>query len=186
MKYAAVVIGASAGGIQALRSILASLSSDFSLPIIVVQHRPPTLDNFFVDSLNTAPHLLIKEADDKEPIKPKHVYFAPANYHLLVEQNKTLSLSVDAKVRYSRPSIDILFSTASDAYFSQLIGIILTGANDDGTEGLKHIKAHGGLTIAHDPQTAVSPEMPRSAIREKVIDKILSLTEIAHFLNTIH
>ena len=134
-------------------------------------------------SLNESCPLTVKEADEKEPIKPGFVYIAPANYHLLVEQNKTLSLSIDSKVCYSRPSIDVLFETAAEAYLSGLIGIILTGANDDGTIGLKKIKEKGGLTIAQDPATAESGVMPLSAIRENVVDQILPLAEIASFLS---
>ena len=125
---------------------------------------------------------MVKEAEEKDPIKPGHVYVAPANYHLLVERDQTMSLSVDAKVCYSRPSIDVLFETAAEVYRSGLVGVILTGASDDGTAGLKRIKEQGGLTIAQDPATAEYAVMPRSAVRENVIDNIFSLTQIASFL----
>lgn len=182
IDYEAIVIGASAGGPNALQEVLAPLPADFTLPILVVQHRSPASDDSLVFSLDESCQLTIKEADEKELIKPGYVYVAPANYHLLVERDKTLSLSVDARVCYSRPSIDVLFETAAEAYLSGLVGIILTGANNDGTAGLKKIKGKGGLTIAQHPATAEAAMMPWSAIQEGVVDKILSLTEIASFL----
>ena len=182
MDYEAIVIGASTGGLNALQEVLAPLPADFTLPILVVQHRLPTLDDPLVFYLNESCQLMVKEADEKELVKPGYVYIAPANYHLLVERDKTLSLSVDAKVCYSRPSIDVLFETAAEVYLSGLIGIILTGANDDGAAGLRKIKEKGGLTIAQDPATAESAVMPLSAIRENVVDEILSLAGIASFL----
>jgi two-component system chemotaxis response regulator CheB len=185
MDYEAIVIGTSVGGLNALQKILAPLPADFPLPMLVVQHRLPAPDDFLTFSLNESCPLTVKEADEKEPIKPGFVYIAPANYHLLVERDKTLSLSVDAKVCYARPSIDVLFETAAEAYLSGLIGIILTGANNDGTAGLKKIKEKGGLTIAQNPATAESGVMPLSAIRENVVGKILSLAEIALFLTQL-
>jgi len=150
--------------------------------MLVVLHRLPAPDDLLAFTLNESCQLRVKEADHGEFIKSGTVYIAPANYHLLVEPDKTLSLSIDAKVRYSRPSIDVLFESASDAYRSGLIGVILTGANSDGTAGLKRIKARGGLTIAQDPDTADSKIMPFSAIREHTIDQIFSLAEISSFL----
>ena len=182
MDYEAIVIGASAGGLNALQEILAPLPADFALPLLVVQHRLPAPDDFLAFSLNESCQLTVKEADEKEPIKPGFVYVAPANYHLLIERDRTLSLSVDAKVCYSRPSIDVLFETAAEVYRSGLVGIVLTGASDDGTAGMKEIKGKGGLTIAQDPATAEYAVMPRSAIRESVVDKTFSLTQIASFL----
>lgn len=185
MNYEAIVIGTSAGGLKALQELLAPLPADFGLPILVVQHRPAARNDFFAFLLNEACRLKVKEADEKEAIRPGFVYIAPADYHLLVEPDKTMTLSVDAKVCYSRPSIDILFETASEVYLSRLIGIILTGANHDGTMGLKKIKEKGGLTIAQNPHTAEAELMPLSAIREKVVDKILSIAEIVSFLNQL-
>jgi two-component system chemotaxis response regulator CheB len=182
MDYEAIAIGASAGGLSALKEVLAPLPADFTLPILVVQHRLPTPDDFLVFFLDESCPLTVKEADEKELVKPGYVYIAPADYHLLVERDKTLSLSIDARVCYSRPSIDVLFETAAEAYLSGLIGIILTGASGDGTAGLKKIKEKGGLTIAQNPATAEIAVMPHSAIREDIVDKILSLAEIASFL----
>lgn len=185
MNYEAVVIGASAGGLKALQELLAPLPVDFTLPILLVQHRPPTPNDFLAFSLNASCRLTVKEAEEKEPIKPGVVYIAPADYHLLVEPGKTVALSIDPKVSYSRPSIDLLFETASEVYLSRLIGIILTGANHDGTAGLKKIKEKKGLTIAQNPATAEAEFMPLSAIRENIVDKILSLAEISSFLTQL-
>lgn len=182
MNVEAIVVGTSAGGIHALQQILAPLPRDFRFPILVVQHRRPNQDDLMAFTLNESCKLQVKEADLFESIYPGIVYLAPANYHLLVEPDKKLSLSVDAKVSYSRPSIDVLFETAAEAYRAALIGIILTGANYDGTNGLKKIKENGGFTIAQDPACAEVPTMPNEAINNKVIDKILSLAEIGRFL----
>jgi two-component system chemotaxis response regulator CheB len=185
MNYEAVVIGASAGGLGALRKVLSPLPAEFRLPIMIVQHRAPSAVDFLSFPLNNICSLTIKEADDKDVLTPGFIYIAPANYHLLVEQDKTLSLSIDPRVRYARPSVDVLFETAAEAYRSGLIGIILTGANDDGTAGLRQIKAKGGLTIAQDPATAEAEVMPRAAIRAGVVDKVLSLSEISTFLSEL-
>ena len=185
MNYEAVVIGASTGGLNALIKIMAPLPADFRLPMLIVQHRLPAPDDFLAFSLNESCQLMVKEADEKEPIEAGCGYIAPANYHVLVERDRTLSLSVDAKVCYSRPSIDVLFQTAADAYLSGLVGIILTGASHDGTAGLRKIKKYGGLTIAQHPATAESGIMPNSAIRENIVDKILPLIEISSFLSQL-
>jgi two-component system chemotaxis response regulator CheB len=178
LGYEAIVIGGSAGGFNALQEILRPLPADFELPILVVLHRSPSPDQLLIYTLNESCQLLVKEADQDDVIEPGRVYIAPANYHLLVERDRTLSLSIDAKVCYSRPSIDVLFETASDAYLAGLIGIILTGANNDGTAGLRQIKRNGGLTIAQDPATASSKLMPSSAIEENIVDQVVSLTAL--------
>jgi two-component system chemotaxis response regulator CheB len=182
MNYKAIVIGASAGGLTALQEILTPLPANFRLPILVVQHRFPTADDLLTFALNESCRLTVKEADEKDYIEPGYVYVAPPNYHLLVERDRTLSLSADAKVCYSRPSIDVLFESAADVFLSHLIGVILTGANHDGTAGLKKIKQNGGLTIAQDPATAEAEMMPLSAIQAKAVDQILSLADISSLL----
>lgn len=182
MVYEAVVIGASAGGLSALQEMLSLLPADFSLPILIVQHRLPAQNDLISFTLNESCLLNVKEADQHEPILAGHAYLAPSNYHLLVEPDKRVSLSIDEKVSYSRPSIDVLFETAADVYRSGLIGIVLTGANRDGTVGMQKIKDRGGLTMAQDPKTAEVAVMPNSAIRANVVDKVLSLSEIASCL----
>lgn len=184
-KYKAIVIGVSAGGMAALKKILPPLPKDFPLPIIIVQHVHPTQEGFFMDSFNKQCALFVKEADEKESVRSGYVYFAPPNYHLLIEPDKTFSLSIDEKVNYSRPSIDVLFQSAVDTYSSGLIGIILTGANNDGARGLNLIKDSGGLAIVQDPATAEFPAMPEAAISAVKPDFILPLKEIADFLMKI-
>ena len=181
-KFQAVVIGVSAGGFQALHNILPEFPSDFPLPVIIVQHRMETSDDFFIRSLNEKSKLLVKEAEDKEDIQKGIIYIAPAGYHLLIEKDKSFALSIDAPVRYSRPSIDVLFETAAEAFLSGLIGDILTGANNDGSDDIKKIKKNGGLTIAQEPSGAESKEMPLAAISTNKIDYILPLDQIPKYL----
>ncbi len=178
-------MGASAGGLTALQAVLAPLPADFCLPILIVQHRWPAEDDLMAFTLNASCDLKVKEAESNELIQGGYVYLAPANYHLLVEPDRSLVLSVDEKVCYSRPSIDVLFESAADVYGAALIGVLLTGANHDGTAGLKKIKQMGGLTIAQDPATAEVDVMPNSAIRENVVDNVLSLSQIASCLTQL-
>ena len=181
-NYQAVVIGASAGGMKALQTILRSLPQEYSLPIMIVQHMHPESDEYMAKILNEECLLAVKQADEKESIKPGKVYFAPPNYHLLVEADKTLSLTVNERVCYARPSIDVLFETAAEAYGDKLIGIILTGGNYDGSRGLKRIKESGGLAIVQDPKSAEAESMPREAIAAAKVDYILPLKKIGPFL----
>ena len=182
MYYEAIVIGTSSGGMNALKSILSALPVDFTIPIIIVQHISPRSDNYWIKLLNNKSKLFLKEADEKEKIEHGKVYIAPPNYHLMIERNKTFSLTIDERVNYSRPSIDVLFESAAEAYKNKLIGIILTGSNNDGTKGIKRIKEYGGLIIAQDPETAESSYMPASAIATNQPDYILSLEEITALL----
>lgn len=181
-SYQAIVIGASMGGMEALKIVLAQLPADFSLPVIVVQHQMSDSDDFLALYLNRYCAAKVKEACAHEQILPAHVYIAPAAYHLLIEEDKTLSLSVDLPVNYSIPSIDVLFESASDAYGDSLVGVLLTGASADGSQGLKKIKASGGLTVVQDPKSAEAPEMPTAAIKITQIDHILPLEKIGVFL----
>jgi two-component system chemotaxis response regulator CheB len=181
-KYKAVVVGVSAGGMAALTKLLSALAGDFPLPVIIVQHLHPHQGDFHLHYFNEKSAVIVKEADEKEKILPGYVYFAPPNYHLLIEEDESFSLSSDAKVNFSRPSVDVLFESAADVYSSGLIGIILTGANNDGAHGLSLIKKNGGLTIVQDPLTAESPFMPQAAIETADADYILSLEEIGDLL----
>ncbi len=185
-RIEAEVIGGSSGGFVALQEVLATLPADFVLPIMVVLHRGPSSNELLVNLLDMDCKLSVKEAAEKEPIEPGYVYVAPANYHLLVEQERIFSLSVDAKVSYSRPSIDILFDSAADAYRSSLVGILLSGATHDGARGMRRIKERGGLNIAQDPASAQMDTMPRAAIQAQVVDKIFAVIEIAAFLINVH
>ncbi|MGE5339887.1 MAG: chemotaxis protein CheB [Candidatus Omnitrophota bacterium] len=176
--YECIAIGVSAGAMHALSLILSSLSADFFLPIIIIQHISPQSDNYTTRYLDSISKIPVKEIDEKERIRPGIVYTAPPNYHVLVEDDKTFSLSVEDRVNFARPSIDILFESAADVFGNRLIGIILTGANSDGSRGLKRIKEEGGLTIVQDPETAEVDGMPRAALEMTRVDFILKLEEI--------
>jgi two-component system chemotaxis response regulator CheB len=182
MNYEAIVIGVSSGGMNALKFIFSVLPEDFSIPIIIVQHIGSQSENLWISLLNDKSNLYIKEADEKESIEQGKVYIAPSNYHLMIERDKTFSLTIDERVNYARPSIDVLFESAAEAYKSKLIGVILTGSNNDGTNGLKRIKEYGGLTIVQDPATAESSYMPASAIAVVQMDYILTLENIIKLL----
>ena len=182
MQYQAIVIGVSSGGMSALKIIFSALPANFALPIIVVQHVGPRSDGKWIDLLNAKSLLTIKEADEKETVEKGTIYFAPSNYHLLIEKDKTFSLSVEERVNFARPSIDVLFESAAEAYKTALIGVILTGANHDGAQGLKLIKEFGGLAIVQNPETAETGYMPRAAIAAVAPDFIGSLIDIAQYL----
>jgi len=184
-KYQAIVVGSSAGGLNALKTLLRNLDRDFKIPVIIVQHISPDSENYLIHILNDLKRLTVKEADEKEHPQPGYAYVAPPNYHLLVEPDHTFTFTVDERVNYARPSIDVLFETAAEAYREHLIGIILTGANNDGSQGLKKIKELGGMAIVQDPETAEADSMPRAAIQACTVDHVLSLEEIATFLNTL-
>lgn len=184
-RYEAVVIGSSAGGLNALKTIFKSLDRSFRIPFIIVQHISPDSENYLIQILNDLNRLSVKEADEKEVPRQGMAYLAPPNYHLLVEPDRSFTLTVDERVNYARPSIDVLFETAAEAYRDALIGIVLTGANNDGSKGLKKIKEFGGLTIVQDPENAEVDSMPRAAIRTARVDHILTLEGIAAFLNDL-
>lgn len=181
-RFEAVVIGSSAGGIQALTKVLTALPGEFPLPIIVVQHVHPHSDNYLAQILDAKCSLTVKQADEKEIITAGHVYIAPPNYHLLIEDDHSFSLSLEGPVNFSRPAIDVLFESAIDAYRNKLIGIILTGANQDGSQGIRKIKQKGGYTIVQDPATAEADAMPKAAIATTTIDKVLPLAQIGSYL----
>jgi two-component system chemotaxis response regulator CheB len=159
-----VVMGMSWGGLHALSTVLRRLPATFAIPIAVVQHRSKEATSMLRELLQDCTRLRVREVEDKDPLEPGWVYLAPPDYHLLVEPGH-FALSVDAPVRFSRPSIDVTFSSASDAYGPRLAGVVLTGANDDGARGLRCIADRGGVAIVQDPATAESPIMPLAALR---------------------
>ncbi|HEU4521032.1 MAG TPA: chemotaxis protein CheB [Thermoanaerobaculia bacterium] len=176
-----IVIGCSLGGMQALRALLQAIPADFQTPIAVAQHRHKASNEGLPSYLRRASNLCVVDVEDKLYIKPNCVYMAPADYHLLVERG-TFHLSVDTAVAHSRPSIDVLFESAADAYGDRVAAVVLTGANSDGTLGAKRIKARGGLVIAQDPATAEAPAMPQAVIDTIRVDRILPLDKIGPFL----
>ena len=178
----ALVIGASAGGVQALLTILPALPADLPLPIMVVLHVPADRSNVLAPLFASKCALIVKEAEDKEPTRPGVVYFAPSDYHLLVEADGALALSSDEPVNYSRPSIDVLFESAADAYGAGLIGLVLTGANADGASGLKAVASAGGRALVEDPASAYARPMPEAALGACPAAQVMSLPRIEEFL----
>jgi len=180
-KFELIVVGTSLGGMHALQAILRALPGTFPVPLAVVQHRHRASNEGLPAFLRREADLKVVDAEDKQPIRKGSVYLAPANYHLLVERG-TFSLSVDEAVAYSRPSIDVLFESAADAYGATVAAVILTGANEDGARGAERIKKRGGFVIVQDPNTAEAPAMPQGAIDRVRVDRILPLDRIGPFL----
>jgi two-component system, chemotaxis family, protein-glutamate methylesterase/glutaminase len=181
----AVVIGASAGALEALSVILPSLQKGFRLPVMVVVHVPPDKRSVLVELFQAKCRLPVREAEDKEPISGGTIYFAPADYHLLVELDKSLSLSSDEPVLFSRPSIDVLFESAADAYGSALIAIVLTGANQDGAKGMHAVVEAGGIALVQSPEGAFASAMPEAVIEMCPSARVMSLNAIAAYLQGV-
>ena len=181
----AIVVGASAGGVEALLSIFGDLPQDFGLPIIAVLHLPDERRSQLAEVFDRRVVMPVLEARDKELIKPGTLYFAGPGYHLSVEQDRSLSLSQEDRVHHSRPAIDFLFASAADAYGSGLLAILLTGANQDGARGLAHVKQQGGTTVVQDPLEARVAVMPRAALALHTPDHILSLSQIGSLLASL-
>ena len=177
--YEAIVIGCSAGGVQALTALFSALPAGFPVPILVVLHVPPTGRSFFTECFGPRSVLPVREADEKQPVVPGSIYFAPADHHLLIESDRTFSLNRDDAVNFSRPSIDVLFETAADVYRDRLIGVILSGSNADGALGLKRIWDRGGCAIVQSPEEADFPEMPRFATDLTPLAEVLTLHQIS-------
>lgn len=181
MVASAVVVGTSLGGLSALQVLLSGLPRDFPLPIAIVQHRGKTGDEALLGLLAARSALPVSEPDDKEALEPGHVYLAPAGYHLLVEPGR-LALSTEAPVNYSRPSIDVLFESTADAYGRGVVGVLLTGASQDGAAGCARIKERGGVVVVQDPAGAESGVMPAAAIAACHVDKVLPLSALPSLL----
>ncbi len=181
-KPQAVVIGVSAGALEALSTILPALPADYPLPILIVVHLPRHKESILAELLSSKCTLSVCEAEDKAPLLAGTVYIAPPDYHLLVEKDKTLSLSTEEEILYSRPSIDVLFETAADAFGKSLLGIVLTGANEDGAKGLRIIVDCGGQAVVQRPDTATAVMMPQSALKACPEALALSLEDIANHL----
>lgn len=181
----AVVIGTSAGGLGALSLLLDGLGAAFPLPLLVVQHVPADMPTQLAEIFGRKTALRVKEADDKEALQPATLYFAAPGYHLLLEGDRSLSLSQDEAVHFSRPSIDVLFESAADALGPAVAGILLTGANEDGAAGLEAIHRAGGLTIVQDPAEAEVDTMPRAALQRFAPNHILPLRDIHRLLREL-
>jgi two-component system chemotaxis response regulator CheB len=181
-RYGAIVVGASAGGVEALLHVFSALPKAFDIPILTVLHLPDERRSQLSEVFATRLGRDVREGSDKVAIEPGVIYFAGPSYHLSVERDFTLSLSQEERVHFSRPAIDLLFDSAADAYGAGLVGVLMTGANEDGAKGLAAIKRQGGLTIVQDPAEARMPTMPLAALKLQQPDHILSLNGIGSLL----
>ena len=182
VPFKAVVIGVSTGGVTALKLVLGALPADFPLPVLVVTHITPDADDGLAVLLNAFCTIRVKEADEQEILTPGTVYLAPANYHLLVEREGTVALSIDPPVNFARPSVDVLFESAAEVYGESLIGVILTGAGCDGGKGLLKIKNSAGVTIVQDPADAEMDSMPVAALQLLTADYVVPLNKLSSLL----
>lgn len=180
-----VVIGGSAGSLEVILAMLRDLTNE-KIAMIIVIHRKGSTHSGLPDLLNLKSPITVKEAEEKEPLRPGYVYIAPADYHVLIEPDRTLSLDYSEKVNFSRPSIDVTFECAASVFGTGVIGILLSGGNSDGVAGMKAIKKTGGMCIVQDPSSALVSFMPQHALNEIAVHRTLSSVEIAPFLNSIH
>ena len=185
MKYKAVLIGGSAGSFQVVTRILNSLPKNFPVPVLLCLHRLKHVRSGFVEALSLKSNIPVEEPNDKDMLKPGRAYLAPANYHMFIELANRVALSCDEPVNHSRPSIDLSFITAANAYRDKIIGIILSGANKDGALGLKHLVDKGGLSIVQDPQECEVKTMTESSLKLTKVDHVFKTNEIIDFLSKI-
>jgi two-component system chemotaxis response regulator CheB len=184
-SYELLIIGGSAGSLDVLLKVLPDLSASLNVCIVLVLHRKNSPDSMLSDLLGAHTVLPVKEIEDKQPLRGGHIYVAPPDYHLLFEKNKIISLDYSEKVNYSRPSIDVAFESASEAFGTSLCCLLLSGANSDGIAGLKLVKGCGGKVAVQDPKSADTPFMPEQAIANVAVDVILSPSEMAAFISTL-
>jgi two-component system, chemotaxis family, protein-glutamate methylesterase/glutaminase len=180
--FDAIVIGASAGGVELLRRLLGALPPTFGASVLIVLHRPPHGGESLIELLASDCALPVQEALDKQPVMPGNVYIAPPDYHLMVEPGGTLALSIDPPVLYSRPAIDPLFESAAALYGRRLLALLLSGASSDGSAGIASVREHGGTAWVQDPATAYAPTMPASAIARAGADRILDIDQLCQGL----
>jgi two-component system chemotaxis response regulator CheB len=180
-KFEAIAIGASAGGIEALSAILPAFPADFAIPVFVVVHLPQHQPSLLVEIFTSRCALVVREPDDKQEVSAG-IWFASPGYHLMIDSDRCFALSVDEPVNYSRPSIDVLFQTAAEVYARRLLGIVLTGANNDGANGAKEIAENGGAVLVQDPDEAEANMMPSAAISAVSTATVAPLSRIADVL----
>lgn len=184
-KCEALIIGGSAGSLEVLLKTLPALRTDLSFPIVIVIHRKHGTDSLLPDLLSSRTKLRVKEVEEKEPLLAGTIYIAPSDYHLLIEQDHSFSLDYSEKINFSRPAIDATYQTAAEVYGGRLAGILLSGSNSDGVNGLKTIKAWGGLAAVQDPETAQVSYMPQQALLNVKIDHILNAETMGEFINSL-
>ena len=182
--YDVVVVGTSWGGLAALRTLVGVLPASFRMAVTLVQHRHKDSDHVLRALLQECSPLVVCEVEDKMPLEEGHIYVAPPDYHTLIEPGH-FALSTEAPVRFSRPSIDVTFNSAADAYGHRVVGVVLTGANKDGASGLLRISELGGLAIIQDPKTAESPTMPSAAQQAVPRARVMPLARIGEYLATL-
>jgi two-component system chemotaxis response regulator CheB len=183
--YKAIIIGGSAGSFQVVVNILNALPKNFSIPVFMCLHRLKHVRSGFVEALSLKSNIPVIEPFDKETIKAGKAYLAPANYHMYIEVGNRFALSTEEPLNHSRPSIDLSFFTAAQAYRDKLIGIILSGANKDGANGLRKIADLGGLTIVQDPNDCEVPTMSEASLHLTKVNYVLSSEKICNFLNKL-
>lgn len=183
--YKAIIIGGSAGSFPVVTEILSNLPKNYPIPIIMGLHRLKDIREGFAEALNAKSAIHVEEPYDKQKIKPNRVYLAPSNYHLQIELGNTFSLSTDVMVKHSRPSIDVLFESSAYNFNKKVVGIILSGANSDGANGIRVMKNKGGFTIAQHPDESRISTMPKAAMAATQIDKVLTTKEIISFLTKL-
>lgn len=181
----AFIIGGSAGSLQVLLEFLPRISKLITFPLIIVLHRKPGKDNLLTNLLAARTALTVKEVEEKELIEPGTVYIAPSDYHLLIENNRTFSLDASEKVNFSRPAVDVTFESAANVFRENLVCLLLSGANADGTAGLMRVKKKGGTVALQDPATAVAPFMPENAAQNITADAILRPDLMADYINSL-
>lgn len=183
-RCTAVVIGCSTGGLKALGIVLSGLRVDLPVPVIVLCHRGQDDDSdLLAELLARQSPLSVHEAEERQPVTPGIVHLAPSGYHLLIEADRRFMLSTDIRVRFVRPSVDVLFASAADVYAESLLAVVLTGANDDGADGLVQVRQRGGYALVQDPKEAEAPQMPLAALTRAGADEVLTLTAIARRIN---
>jgi two-component system chemotaxis response regulator CheB len=183
--FDAIVIGTSAGGVEALSVLLPALPPELRAAVLIVLHLPRERPSLLVEVFTPKCRLPVLEAEDKQPIERGVVYFAPPDYHLLVDVGPRIALSADDPVNFSRPSIDVLFESAAEIYHARLLGIILTGASQDGAFGLEAVSRAGGVSIVQQPESAQVPLMAQAALKRASVDHVMPLDEIADFLRAL-
>jgi two-component system chemotaxis response regulator CheB len=182
MDYELIVVGASWGGLHAVGAFLEGLGPQTSAAVVIAQHRSAAGSEDLAHLLQSHTELPVRDAEDKDQVVPGTVLLAPMDYHLLIESGGTVALSTEERVKFARPSVDVLFESAAEAYGEKCVGVVLTGANEDGAAGLARIKERGGVAIVQDPRTAARGEMPAAAIAATAADVVLPLEEIGLFL----
>ena len=181
-KEQLLVVGGSAGSLLVILSVLTELGKEYPMPVLVVLHRNVGFESSLEELLSSRTSLLIKEVEEKEVLRPGIVYLCPADYHVLLEQDRSFSLDYSERVNYSRPSIDVTFRSAADVYGAGLIALLLSGGNADGSEGMAYVKDRGGFTIVQDPQTAEVPYMPQQVLLRMAVDVVVATEELPGFV----